>query len=132
MRNMFAYIREIAYDRQHPIEELLKECDINEPIEVTPRSGENRCVIFSQGSYPTRSLDSGKIKQACKVARQVGYEVEIDTDVERAGWVMGVENQWVVRAAASGLRTTLISSGVGDKLFKTMFPAIEILDLEHI
>jgi len=62
-------------------------------------------------------------------ARFEGFEVWINPKfeaIEQAGWVVSVEQAALYEAAARGIKTTLVPTGIGQKLYQTMFPKGEI------
>jgi hypothetical protein len=123
---------EITYDgtRRHPIEMFLKECGITSyPVKIGDSIRTTRCVIITKGNYPTLSLTSEQIEVLKKIGKSEGYEVEIDTDVELSGLVMGVESLALFKAAVAGVETRLVPTGIGTRLYKTMFPESQILNI---
>ena len=63
------------------------------------------------------------------MARDEGYEPMVNTDIDNAGLVMGVECQNLFEAAARGLETRLVPTGLGARLYKTMFQNGKVLEL---
>ncbi len=61
------------------------------------------------------------------MGRKAGYETEINGNLETAGWVIGVENRFIWEAAALGIKTTLIETGIGTNLYRKMFPQNEVI-----
>ena len=107
------------------IEKLLKECDIHEyEISVPEVEITTKCTILSHGNYPTKNLVKHQIEYLKNMAINQGYQVE--DGYEDAGWVIGVENVELFKAAARGIRTTLVQTGVGHNLYKKMFAKGEI------
>jgi hypothetical protein len=59
-----------------------------------------------------------------------GYNVWVDphpSSSKDAGWVIGVENEALFRAAIDGQRTSLVPTGIGTAVYQNMFPAGEVL-----
>lgn len=134
-QNQFAYVRNISYEEYaHPIESLLTECGlVRYSITNCNKDLTNLCGIYSQGIYPTKSLNTDQIKKLCRYISDRGFVPVVDKpDLTGIGWAIGVENQFMFLAGAKGLKTTLISTGLGTNLFKTMFPSAEILLPQHI
>ena len=135
-RNLFAHIREINYnsDGIHPIENILKECNIQQyTIQIPNRNSHNgHCVITTDAVYPSSPLHGSQIKEIVNLARQQGYISHINEDIEDASWVIGPENATLFRASLKGIRTSLVPNGIVDNLYKNMFKFGEILHLKHI
>ena len=130
-RYEFAHIKELKFNgRSHPIEDLLTECKINNCV-ITENWQEihtTKCVIVTQGHYPTKPLEKRQIEEIKRRAIKQGYEPVIDESIENAGWVVGVESLPLCIAASKGIRTCLYNTGLGVRLHKTLFPKIEVMD----
>ena len=127
----FAYISELKYNGStHPIEDLMVDSKIRNfaiPTQQTDKT--HKCVIVSNGSYPTTPLEKLKIENLKKIAITRNMSYELDTDIKGAGLVMGVESVQLCEAAANGIETILIPTGVGARLYQCMFPQIKILSI---
>ncbi len=121
--NNLAYIRNIQCNLvDHPIEILMEESQIPLRIEVPkPPPIDNRCVIVPEGIIPTHSMTPNQIEQCKQLVMQEGLEPKVDTNFQGAAWVIGVENEYLFAAAAHGIRTTLVPTGLGTNLYKKMF-----------
>lgn len=121
----FAHISEIKSNGQtHPIEDLLIESGITKfAIDIPKAVKTDRCVIISNGYFPTKPLEKDKID---RLKKRTPMHCEIDTDISGAGLVMGVESAALCEAAAKGIETVLVPTGVGTRLYKNMFPKIKI------
>lgn len=129
-RSNFAYVRELKFDFQtHPVETILKESEIklSHLTSPTPRSLTNKCVICPTSLPPTKSIEDTQI--IWEKAIKEGYEPTLEQNITGAGWVIGVESEILYLAAAKGIRTTLIPSGIGTNFYKRLFPKNEILDI---
>ena len=128
-RNKFAHVYEFFTNNQvHPIEEMLKECEITEYETNTPDIEQsNKCVIVSEGNYPTKNLNKAQINKLKNKATASGYEV--GEGLEGAGWVIGVESTELFEAAGKGIKTTLVETGVGTNLYEKMFPKGETIKI---
>ena len=62
-------------------------------------------------------------------AKSKGFDVNINDSWENYDWIISVENEYLYEAAAAGKKVTLISTGIGENLFKSMFPKGEIISL---
>lgn len=128
-RKHYAYIREVRFNgKTHPVEDLLVESQIKSvelSIPQQPRVN-NRCVIITQGAYPTKPLTPQEIQNLKGSVLDQGYELEIDTDPSEASLVMGVESVGLFEAAAKGISTKLVPTGFGTRLYRYMFPKGEI------
>jgi hypothetical protein len=130
-RDNFAYIREIVCDMEsHPIENFMLESDIPcGPISTPAMPKSNRCVLLSNGMMPTTSLTKSQVKDIQLLVENEGFLVDIDGDVTNAECVIGVECEQLFEAAAKGSKVTLVSTGVGEGLFKKMFPKGVVLKI---
>jgi hypothetical protein len=128
-RNDFAHIRELMFNgATHPVEDLIKEngiadCVVNAEIKEPLTK---KCVIITKGNYPTKGLERMQVDQLKKLAMESGFYVELDSDINNAGLVMGVESVWLFEAASRGIRTKLVPTGIGLRLYKMMFPHSEV------
>jgi len=131
-RNDFAHIRELRCNgRTHPVEDLLKESEIQNAIVVSnlqPRHT-SKCVILTKGAYPTRNLEEREIRELKTMAKEEDYEVEMDADITDASLVMGVESLALFEAAGQGIKTKLAPTGLGACLYKLMFPRGQVISL---
>jgi hypothetical protein len=127
-RHNFAHIRELRFNSTHPIEDLLVESGVtNFAIRnsVIPKTT-NLCVIVKDGAYPTKPIERDLLKRLKSWVSSQGYHLEVGHDITNASWVVGVESVPLFEAAAKGIRTTLVPTGVGTRLYKHMFPKFEV------
>lgn len=125
----FAHIKEIKSDgTSHPIEDLLLGSGVTNMFVSNQQKTETvKCVIVTKGILPTGNLGDNQIKSLEKMAKEQGYYVSIDDkSIEGAGWIIGVESPQLFEAAGKGIRTTLVPTGVGTRLYKNMFPNAEV------
>lgn len=127
----FAYIRNLKCNmRDHPIMELIEESEILLSSLVVPKSPRTtKCIICPKGFLPTRSMSPKIIEKIISHCVVKGYDVEIGTDIEGAGWVVGVENEQLFLAAFRGIKTSLIPTGIGTDFYKKLFSQGEILEV---
>jgi hypothetical protein len=128
----FGHMREIKFDgKNHPIEVFAKECDLPNYAVCQKIQDEKtiRCVIITQGAYPTVSLNQNQTDYLVKITKQLGFSPEINTTIENSGLVIGVESFDLFKAASQGIETKLISTGLGSNLYSMMFPHGEILKI---
>lgn len=122
-RDQFAYVRELACDMsEHPVESFMRESEIPYPLQII-RPNQGHTVLITKGSLPTKSLSQEQIESAKKMAPGA----VIDGPIQDAGWVIGVESEQLFEAGAAGIRTTLIKTGIGENIYKRMFPAGEVM-----
>ncbi len=127
-RHNFAHIREIRLQDTHPIEDLLVESGITNFViqhSILPRTTD-RCVIIKDGAYPTKPIERNDLDRLKSWAAHQGYQVEVGKDITDVSWVVGVESVQLFEAAAKGIRTTLVPTGIGTRLYKLMFPKSEV------
>ncbi len=123
-RHDFAHIHELRFNSIiHPVEEFLNDSEIlNWDIGVTEKQDcGNKCVIITQGNYPTRNLEIREIDILKRQAKELGYETVINENINGAGLVVGVESYAIFDAASRGIKTKLIPSGFGTRLYQKMF-----------
>jgi hypothetical protein len=70
-------------------------------------------------------LEKEQLRILKNMAINEGYEIELDSNIKNASLVVGVESVQLFEAAAKGIRTILVPTGVGENLYKTMFPGAE-------
>jgi len=127
----FAYIRNLTCDLQsHPIEVLMVESEIPLPVEVPEPPSGDHCLISPEGVIPTHSLTQDQIAKCRELAEAEGLEVVVGNDFKGAAWVIGVENEYLFAAAAHGIQTALVPTGLGANLYQNMFgERAEVLEL---
>lgn len=125
------HVKELVYDGSgHPLEIFLAESGLtNVRVDVTPPPLTTRAVILTKGNFPTTNLNTEEIEWLALKAKEQGFTPEFDVPVDSAGYVLGIECYEMFRAGLSGIRTALISSGVGAGFFKKLFPGADILEL---
>lgn len=125
-KHEFAYIRELVCDMEkHPIESFMLESDIPlEPVSPIPTDGQ-RTFILTRGTLPTKSLTQKQIETVQRLAPGA----EINGHIDGAGWVIGVEHEDLFEAAAKGIKTTLIKTGIGENIYKRLFPEGRLLEI---
>lgn len=130
-KHSFGYVRELVCDmKSHPIEDFMNESGITMFVKkLNPPHG--KCVLLTNGIIPVRSLNGNQIKSAITYIQSKGFHPEINGSIEDAGWIVGVENEQLYLGAASGAHTSLIPTGFGENIFKSMFLGGEILELMH-
>jgi len=129
-KRQFAQIKYIEFNGEtHPIEDLLVQSQItNFAVTVPEIEHSSKMVITTRGSYPTVPLTRNQIDMLRKIGQRAGYDVEIDTNWQDAGWVAGVECVALYEAAGAGLKTSLVATGIGRRLYQRMFPQGEIIN----
>jgi hypothetical protein len=127
----FAYILNLKCNlMDHPIEALLEESGIPLRIKV-PEAKEtnNKCIIMPHGIIPTHSMSDAQIEECKRRAEKKKFIPEVSNNFANAGWVIGVENEYFFAAAAHGLKTSLVPTGLGTNLYRKMLERAEVLDL---
>ena len=130
---IFGYVKYVkpTMVSPHPIDVLLTESGIEMSI-ICKNAGSKShlCYIFSKGELPTQNLTEQEIDKCKKLAIGKGYEVQLNPNHQQdVGWVIGVECLDLVDAASKGIKTSLIPTGIGEKVYHKMFPAMEMLYL---
>lgn len=129
-RDDFAQMAELRCNgNTHPIEDFVARSAITN-FAITPPTIDKttRCVIVTKGSHPTKPLEQFKIDKLKRMAA-AEMSVEFDSDIKGAGLVMGVESVALCEAAARGIETVLVPTGVGTRLYSKMFPKMRVLEL---
>jgi hypothetical protein len=133
-KKQYAYIREITCDMtKHPIEQFMLESDMpcgpirDQDTHFDMLNGS--CTLLTSCNPPTRSLNGFYIQKAIQFIRQKGCEPVLNKSIDAFDWIIGVENDALYEAAAMGKRVTLISTGLGENLFRSMFPRAQIIHL---
>lgn len=129
-KNKLAHIRELRCDMlSHPVEDFFEESGFNYTINVGKAAEPTSvCAIVPKSVSPTKNLTAEQLQKAKKIAQLKGFTPQVTDTPINAGWVIGVESFPLFQAAAAGIRTTLIASGLGTKLYKKMFPYGEVLE----
>lgn len=123
-KTSFIFKKEIKFDgHHHPIEQLINELEIKDFI-INETVATTKAVVITKGNYPTKPLESHKIN-ALKT-RLKEFDVEIDTNINNAGIVAGVESAELFEAASKGIKTILVPTGIGTQLYKQLFPKGEV------
>jgi len=129
----FAYIRQLkGTPAEHPIWGLLQESSLllSHLSPPQPINSEiKKCGIFPNGDLPVKSLSGEQTESIKRMARTKGYHPVVDPDVKSCGWVIGVENEALFQAGVAGIKTSLVPTGVGTRLYEKMFPQGEVLKL---
>lgn len=147
----FSHIRELRNSHEmHSILKLMIESKLEiKPIEIKEKIGPKICLICPEGISPVNSLTEAQLKSITAQTSSKGYcpmivgsdvhhSLKIKTRpsgrekhnyIDNVGWVIGVENEFVCFSAMKGIKTTLINSGPGINLFKSLFPSIEVISL---
>jgi hypothetical protein len=131
-RDLYGHIEELKFNLPaHPIEELLDKYGISDRLvgAAEPADLAARCVIVTKGHHPTKNLEGHKIEALKRIAKDLGFYPEVDTDAANAGLVMGVESCGLFAAAARGVRTKLVPTGVGTRLYRNLFLNNEVLHI---
>jgi hypothetical protein len=126
----FGHIREINFDgKKHPVDAFAEESGLTNYVicEKVNLEKTNRCVILTNGNYPSLSLKQNQIDFLLRKAKQMGFDAVVNENIDCAGLVMGVECFDLFKAASLGIETKLMPTGLGTNLFQKMFPKSEIL-----
>lgn len=146
----FSHIREISSNMQlpHPIKELIDECKTNLNFNFPSKNIETRnCLICPEGMPPTKPFSG--INRIKSYVEQKGYKNKIigsdlhyscSINLRPTGkdkfllldgidWVIGVENEYLFEAIYRGIKTTLLTTGIGTELYKMFLPNGEIINV---
>lgn len=148
IKDDFLYVKQVKTNPngEHPIWSFVKDTplvfDRKEPTDTG-----RLCLVCPDAAYPSKSLTPDQCKRLVRLVAAGGCQPVIlgsdlhpshpspdrvpsgsdkHTYIEDASWVVGAENEYVFMAAAAGVKTTLIPTGPGTELFRTMFPHGEV------
>lgn len=131
-RHCFAHLRELSFDGyRHPVSAILEEAELSDYAAPIPPLLDRsvKCVIISKSLHPVKPLEQGQIHRLLRSARDEGYEVELDKDIDGSGLVVGVESYSLYLAASQGIETRLVPTGFGTRLYEKLFPSQKIMKL---
>lgn len=136
----FGWVKRFLTDPNdtHPILKFIQGSRLSFPS--LPVGVGETCFVCPDAAYPSRSLSTEQVKRIRGTCAVVGSDLhpsysEVDYRpsgadkikiLSNANWVVGSENEYVFLAAAMGIRTTLIPTGPGTDLFRTLFPHGEV------
>lgn len=131
LKGDYAYTRELSCNMQiHPVEALLRESNIPKLLsETKQQKGGNICCIYPQGAAPTKSLNQEQIEKVKKHAISKNMFPVINGDLNSASWVIGVENEFTAIAPTKGIKTTLIPTGIGENIYKSLYRNLDLLKI---
>lgn len=131
VKERYGYTRELFCDMHtHPVEELLKESNIPKLLLRTEqKKGGNFCAIYPFGAAPTKSLNREQIEKVEKYVVSKNMKPQINGDLESAAWVIGVENEFTALAPTKGIKTTLIPTGIGENLYKSLYYGLDVFKI---
>lgn len=120
----FVHAMEITYasDEIHPISRLTKDITFKKIEQGKPKTQIG--IIIEEGNFPTKPLTP---KQTSKLKEWLiikGMKPIIANDInliETAGIVAGVESEFLFQAAALGIPTALVPTGIGTELYQYLF-----------
>jgi hypothetical protein len=146
-KHLFAYIRYITFEKEHPILKFMNESQLEIPILAKPIKKTGLALICPEGLQPTQSFKN--IDSLKQIAIELGYTpMVLGSDIhatnsiairpqnkekfkylEEAAMVIGVENEYLFLAANMNKETLLIPTGLGTELYKNMFPDNKVLKI---
>jgi len=116
--------------QNHPIEELLKESNIPKLLLKTEqKKGGNICSIYPYGASPTRSLNKEQIEKVEKYVVSKNMQPVINGNLDLTTWAIGVENEFTALAPTQGIKTTLIPTGIGENLYKSLYCNLDVFKI---
>lgn len=133
VKTNYAYVKILSGSSDHPVVNFLNDCQISygQPHYLYNDARDSRlCIVAPNALLPSKSLNTSQMNKAIEYAERNGYMTKISNelkDIRGAGWVIGPENGLLFLGGVYGLKTSLIPNGLGEKLYKTMFPQGEIL-----
>ncbi len=116
-RRQFGFFNELTSGLIHPIQNLMEESSIPYPAKPGVTSDKQTFSIIDKGTIPTKNLTSQQRARTVEMAQNNGYQ---ETNAG-ADWVVGVESEELYTAAIQGKKTSLIPTGTGEDLYKSLF-----------
>jgi hypothetical protein len=145
----FSYIRELRNEQnQHSVLKLMEESCLDiKALNFKSQTEKGLCLICPEGIEPTKSMNQNCLEICINQTILKGYTpIVLGSDVHQsmdlkirpqraekfnyikeASWVIGVENEYLLLAAEAGKKTDLLATGVGERLYKKLFPAMEVV-----
>jgi hypothetical protein len=137
-KRQFACVRTIQCDQiSHPILNLIEESNVtlcHLPSPIRKNTHNKKCVIYPNGNLPVQSLSKEEVTKIVRYCQKQGYNPTVVSDhtTENFGWAIGVECMALFYASCQGIKTSLVPTGVGTRLYQKLFPSMEIINLLHI
>lgn len=130
-KNDFSYTRELNCDMlTHPVESLLNESNVPKISLAINKLGSDICCIYPRGSLPTKSLTDAQIQKTINYVQSQKMTPILNGDLNKAGCVIGVENEYTSLAPIKGVKTILIPTGIGENLYKSLYCNIDIWKID--
>lgn len=131
-----SYVREIFSSLEfHSVEKLIEESEIKIDLNIKQKNTKKieQGAILTKGNFPNRSLNFKQIEAAENFLYEKGIKkIKINPsydDFEAIDMIIGVENEITYEYALKGIKTYLVPTGNGEKLFLKMFPKNELIHL---
>lgn len=131
-----SYVREIFSSLEfHSVEKLIEESEIKIDLNIKQKNTKKieQGAILTKGNFPNRSLNFKQIEAAENFLYEKGIKkIKINPsydDFEAIDMIIGVENETTYEYALKGIKTYLVPTGNGEKLFLKMFPKNELIHL---
>lgn len=131
VKERYGYTRELFCDmHNHPVEQLIKESNVPKLLLRTEQQkGGKTCCIYPYGAAPTKSLTAEQLEKVKAHIVSKNMHPVINGDLDSAAWVVGVENEYTALAPTKGIKTTLVSTGIGENLYKSLYYGLEVLKI---
>jgi hypothetical protein len=131
IKKEIAYIKQLKCNlKSHPVLDLINESSLTLKYLEYPalkHQDTKSYALYPKGCLPTQSLSEEEISKIKKFLASSGWK-----ETDSPSWVIGVENYDLFDAAIKGIKTSLIPTGLGTKLYQLIFPQGEIFNLNHI
>lgn len=137
-KRAFGNIEEIKcnINKKSPVLKLLENAEIKCPVISREASIKTSLCFFSNKCHPpVKPVPEHTLNTIKNSVEKKGFIVNDNpnvNDLERAGWIIGVENEILYLAASMGIKTTLLSSNGSSNVFKMMFPEAEVFDITKL
>lgn len=129
-KNNYCYVRYLTLNMTkniHPIYELLVESDIKTPkFEFINNLEHKYFDICANAILPNKSITDIQKEKIISIFKNRG--LIFSSDRENCH-LISVENEIFTKNILSGIKCTLIDTGLGSKLYKLIFPSLEIISI---
>ena len=131
-RNNYSFVREIRPDAScHPIQRLLEESQIPAPVLRSSVSHPTEKVYLSTHAlYPCRPVSDRDRDSIAKRISDEGRRICLDEAYDGFSSVVATEGELLMMGCLAGADCTLIETGVGTGLMKSMFPFLKTIRIQ--
>lgn len=128
-KNNYSFVREVRPDASdHPIQKLLEESKIPIPIIRSSSPTPTQKVYVSvQSLYPCRPMTDRERDSIVREIEASGRKCCHDAAYDGVSSVVATEGELLMAACLAGADCTLLDTGVGGNLMRSMFPSLRTI-----